>query len=156
MTFKTYETTREIFDCLVDFHYRAAAMAETAMDQEQDARVKLVFNFLYDHHLQMQEALATYEDDEEQAVLNTPVSFSLDATRAPEAFLQGAEFNSGISFEEAQRLGKSLGDYVLELMEDIQEEIADDDVRDVVARMGEIELEEHKLLMRGIATLKDF
>ena len=127
------------------------------MDMEQEEeRTRLVFNFLYDHHLQMQEALATYGDDDEAAVLNTPVSFELAADRAPEAFLGELEFDSNMSFEAVEKLSRELADYFVELVGDMGAEVDVPQVESLLAEIEEMEREELKLVMRGIGTLRDF
>ena len=153
--FKTYETAREIFDCLVDFHFRVAHMAETGMDMEQEDRVSLVFNFLYDHHIQMQEALASYEDDDDESVLNTPVSYSLNAQEAPEAFVESLEYSENMSFEKASTIGKELAEYIIGLLNDICGEMSAPHVQEVFENLLEMEQEELKLLIRGINSLEN-
>jgi hypothetical protein len=155
--FKTYETARELIDCLVDFHYRAALFAETGMDMEQEERVSLVFHYLYDHHQQMQETLATYYEEEgEESVLNASLPFELDASSAPEEFITGLECGENISFEDVTNIAKSMADYVTLLLDDISAEAGDPQVQEAFTSLLEMEEEELKLLIRGINSLRDY
>lgn len=154
--FKTYETAREIFDCLVDFHHRVVNLAEAGMDMEQEERVALVFNYLYDHHLRMGDALANYDDDGDHAVLNTPAFFELDADDAPEAYIDELQVDENMSFEDAAKIGRDLAEYAVDLLNNICGEIDTPDVQRVFEEVLEMEQDELKLLLRGINALRDF
>ena len=156
---KRYETARELIDCLVDYHHRAATLSETGMDMEQEARVQLVFNYLYDHHLQMQDALATVDDGDEDSgvghTLNTPVEFELRESEAPEAFLEGLTWGENMSFDAVTRLAKEMADYAIGLIDDICAYADDPDVQDIFEKLLEMEQEELKLLIRGVNSLRN-
>lgn len=152
---KTYETAREILDCLVDFHFRAARLAEAAMDIEQSERVIMVLNYLYEHHTELQETLANYEDDAEEGVLNTWVPYSLNAEEAPEEFVEALEISENMEFEEAEKLARILGDYGVSLLDNIVGEIAAPHVAEVFASLLELERNEQRKLTRALNSLRD-
>lgn len=156
---KTYETAREILDCLVDFHHRASVLLEEAMDGEQSERVMMVLNYLYEHQCELQDALANYEDDREEdgddGVLNTWVPYALNSADAPEAFVSGLEVEENMEFEAAETLGRALGDYVVGLLTDISGDIASEHVAEVFANLLEMERNEQKKLTRAVNSLRD-
>ena len=153
--FRTYETARELLDCLVDFHHRVARLAEQGMDDEQEERVRLVFEYLYRHHLEMQESLATYEEDGEESVLNTYFSFTLNEEKTPEAVINSIGSTRNISFDNVVKLSRKLGEYIIALLDDILLDLSVPHVREVFENLRDMEEQEQKLLTRAVNSLRD-
>ena len=152
---KTYETAREILDCLVDFHHRAARLVEAALDLEQDDRVAMVLDYLYEHHSKLQDSLANYEEDAEPGVLNTQVPYSLNSADAPEAFVASLDVGEHMTLEQVVKLGRDLGDYVVSLVDDVSGEISAPRVSEVFANLLEMEATEQRMLTRAVNSLRD-
>ena len=154
-TFRTYESARELIDCLVDFHHRAARLAEKAMDQDQEERVRLVFESLFRHHQEMQENLATYEDEGEESVLKTHFSFALNEQQTPEGFIESFDDTANMSFENVFKLSRQMGDYVIGLVDDILIDLTQPHAREVFRNIRDMEEQEQKLLSKSINSLAD-
>jgi hypothetical protein len=158
---KTYETARELLDCLVDFHHRACRLLEGAMDMEQSEKVFMVLDYLYQHHSELQETLATYEEDCEDSgdsgagILNTWVPYALNANDSPEAFIDSLDVDEEMSFDASEALGRALGDYVVSLVSNICAEIAAPSVAEVFANILEMERSEQRKLTRAVNSLRD-
>ena len=83
---KFYESTRDLIDCLVDFHYRASSLFEQALTRDQSDAVIVTINYLFEYHLKLQEDLAGFGDDLGEGETDTDVTlgFSLEDEDAPQ------------------------------------------------------------------------
>ena len=154
---KIFKTAKEIIDCLVDYHYRAARLAEEAMDREQEERVEVVFNYLFEHHSDMQEALVDFEADNEgeDDVFSAEVDYGLNAGDAPEAFLSDFEMDENMAFDAVEKLGRALGDYPAEFLGNLLGELSEPNVAEAFGNLLDLERSEQRKLTRAINSLRD-
>jgi len=152
---KTYETAKEVVDCLVDFHYRALRLVEEGMDKEQDERVTMLLHYLFEHHSELQEALVNYDADSDDDLFGTPVVYALENEEAPEAFVEEFEVDQHMDFDTAEKLGRALGDYPVDLLANVVAEINEPALAEVFASFLDLERIEQRKLTRALNAMRD-
>ncbi|GIX31584.1 MAG: hypothetical protein KatS3mg124_2056 [Porticoccaceae bacterium] len=144
-----------MLDCLVDFHCRAAEFVENCLERQESERVRMVLQYLAEHHRRLQEAIADYEADAERAVLDTYIAFALMEDDTPESFVDGLSCPAGLGLEEVVALAQALGDYPVTLLNDVLAAVENPHVAEVFTNLRDLEVQERKLLSRAVDTLLD-
>lgn len=152
---KHYRDAAEVLDCLVDFHARAAELARQAAAKGDSEKSVLVFDFLYRHHLELQEEVADFAGGELAPVLATAVDYVLDDGDAPDAFVGGFDLNASPELEGAEKLVRALVEYIVGLLDNITSEIRSPDVAEVFALLLEMERSEQRKMFEAIEYIRD-
>jgi len=139
----------------VDFHYRAVRLVEDGMDREQDERVAMLLDYVFEYHRELQEALGNYEMDSDEDWFAMTVSFTLDDELAPEHFVEEFVMDAFMDFDSAEKLARELGDYAVDLLTDVVAETQNPSLAQVFASFLDLERIEQRKLTRALNAMRD-
>ena len=153
---QTYETAHDFMSSIVDFHAQAAQRLSAAQEQCNDERNTMALCYLHDYQQRMQQSLAHYlQDSEQHQLLDTWLTFSLNAEPTPDEFLSTLAIESTLSSTDLLKLGQALADYVVSVLEVASASIDSLRLSVVVDSLLMQESNERKKLTRAMNSLNE-
>jgi rubrerythrin len=148
-----FETTRDVLDCVKQFHSKASDLYNQLANHEEQERLKLLLDYLSRHETHLAKSLADYEQETSEKILNTWFQYVPDqALLEP---INNIDIEPNLSVDEIVDLAMGLDNCLIELYKEmINHSSAISEVKEVFQNLLDMEKQEqHQLARSRLGTL---
>lgn len=148
-----YENARHVLAEIRDYHRRLARLYARWSETVSGERAGLLLDYLRRREENLTEALRRYEEDAPDSVLDSWLQIQYPENLND--FLSGLESaaDKDLTLEEVRELAQSADEFLMALLEHVEEVSLNPEIQPVFHNLQEIEREEEKALTRAAASL---
>lgn len=149
---RKFEQVRDVIDYGKFLHSEMKALAQRIEDQEQNAHLKLLLDYLKRHEDELAASLEQFEGETRKSILDIWLPYPPDAK--VEKKLQAIKIHPDMSIEEITRVVMEFEDALIELYKEALNEIDDPGVQEVLKNLVALEDGEKHRFSMNVARLQ--
>ncbi len=149
---RKFEQVKDVIDYGRFIHAEIKAMAERIEEQEHNAHLILLLDYLKRHEDELAASLDKFEEGTRKNILDLWLPYPLDPTI--EKKLRGFEIRPDMSLEEITKLVMEFEDALIELYKEALNEIDDPQVQEVMQNLVALEDTEKRRFAMNVARLQ--
>ncbi|MBT3192695.1 MAG: hypothetical protein HN341_09095 [Verrucomicrobia bacterium] len=146
------KTVKELLDQARGFHRHLQDFYTKCESSTDSDRMQMLSDYMARHEEALEKALADYESDAEERILNTSLQFS--PGDAISSCFEAIQVSPDMQVEDVLRIGLDMDEALVRFYRQVAEDAACEDVRNLFAHLMEHEEREKRLTVRSTMELE--
>ncbi len=148
-----FKQVRDVLEYGKYLHAKLKALAERIEEDEQNARLKLLLEYLKRHEEELAKHLARFEQETQKHILELWLPYPPDSRI--EKTLEAVTLHPNMSLEEIVKVVMEFEDALIELYRESLNEIDDPHVQEVLTNLVQLEEAEKRRLAMNVARFQE-
>jgi len=141
-----FETTKDVIDHARKFHRDLSEFYHQLADSAEQEKVKMVLDYLSRHERHLDQALARYEHDGANQVLDTWFKFKPDEATAKN--IAALEVNNNMTVPEIVRMAMQMDERLIELYRGVARSSVAEEVKELFESLLKMEKQEESDMVK--------
>lgn len=149
-----YENTRHVLDEIRSFHQRLAELYGILAEQATGARAEMLLNYMKSREEAQRSVIDLYESDAPDNILDA--WFQVQSPENLNDFLELLETRADLNVEQARELIMQADEFLMSLLDHVERQVLNTEVKAVFHDLKELEREEEKALTKAVNSFWEF